>query len=86
MSTIAVNTDPDPASTQTKPRFWQRVAQALDQYFVDRTKRAVPEVILRRSKHEVARCRRLMLKNAMTPPEAHVSRVSARRVAQIRPR
>jgi hypothetical protein len=42
------------------PNFWQRLAEALDAYFVNRTKRAVPEAALRRSKHEVARCRRLM--------------------------
>ena len=39
------------------PGIWRRLAQALDAYFVDRTKRAVPEITLRRSKHEVARCR-----------------------------
>jgi len=87
MSTIPANTDPDPASPQPEPpRFWRRVAQALDQYFVDRTRRTVPEVTLRRSKHEVARCRRLMLKSAMMPAEATVGRVSPRRAAQPRSR
>jgi hypothetical protein len=41
---------------------WQRLVRALDAYFVDRTKREVPGIILRRSRHEVARCRMLMLK------------------------
>lgn len=87
MSTIPANTDPDPASPQTEPpRFWQRLAQALDQYFVDRTRRTVPEATLRRSKQEVARCRRLMLKSAMVPVAAAVGRPARHRAAQTRPR
>jgi hypothetical protein len=42
--------------------FWQRFAQALDAYFADRTKQAMPAIALRRSKHEIARCRRLIHK------------------------
>jgi hypothetical protein len=61
------------------PSIWRRLAQALDAYFVDRTKRAVPEIILRRSKHEVARCRMLMHNAYAVPVEA--SR-SGRRIAQ----
>jgi len=87
MRTIPVDTDPDPASTHTEPpRFWRRIAQALDQYFVDRTRRMVPEATLRRSKHEVARCRRLMLKSSAAPVAAAVGRASRHRGAQIRPR
>jgi len=87
MSTIPADTDPDPASPQTEPpRFWRRLAQALDQYFVDRMRRTVPEATLRRSKHEVARCRRLMLKRAMVPVAAAVGRASRHRAAQTRPR
>lgn len=61
------------------PGIWRRLAQALDAYFVDRTKRAVPEIRLRRAKQEVARCRMLMHKASTVPVEA--SR-SGRRVAQ----
>lgn len=87
MSRIAVDPEPEPESTPAQPRrFWRKLAQALDQYFADRTRRAVPEITLRRSKHEVARCRRLMLKNAMAPAEAPVSGVSRRHVAQPRSR
>jgi hypothetical protein len=65
------------------PGIWQRLAQALDAYFVDRAKRAVPEITLRRSKHEVARCRALMHKASAVYVEA--SR-SSRRVAHTRSR
>jgi hypothetical protein len=61
------------------PSIWRRLAQALDAYFVDWTKRPVPKIILRRSKHEAARCRMLMHKAAAVPVEA--SR-SGRRIAQ----
>jgi hypothetical protein len=44
------------------PGIWRSLAQALDAYFVDRTKRAVPEIRLRRAKQEVARCRMLVHK------------------------
>jgi len=40
--------------------FWRRLAQTLDAYFAERSKRAVPAITLRRSQHELARCRRLM--------------------------
>jgi hypothetical protein len=49
------------------PGFWKRFAQALDAYLAERTKRAVPEITLRRSRHEIARCRRLMHKREATP-------------------
>jgi hypothetical protein len=65
------------------PGFWQRFAQALDAYFVDRTKRAVPEITLRRSKHEIARCRRLMHRQVAAPIKS--SRGDSR-VAQTRSR
>jgi hypothetical protein len=47
--------------------FWHRFAQALDAYFADRTKRAVPEITLRRSKHEIARCHRLLRRAQAAP-------------------
>lgn len=51
--------------------FWQKLAQALDAFFAVRTKRAVPEAALRRSTHEVARCRRMILKGATVPAPTH---------------
>jgi hypothetical protein len=50
--------------------FWRRVVHALDAYFANQTKRAVPETTLRRSKHDLARCRRLMHKRIAAPVEA----------------
>jgi hypothetical protein len=47
--------------------FWQKFAHALDAYFAGRTQRVVSEITLRRSKHEIARCRRLMHKQAAVP-------------------
>jgi hypothetical protein len=48
-------------------RFWRRLAEAFDDYLAERTKRAIPEFTLRRSKREIDRCRRLMHRNAMAP-------------------
>jgi hypothetical protein len=52
------------------PSFWQRLARTLDDYLAERTKRAVPDATFRRSRHEIDRCRRLMLKGALTPARA----------------
>jgi hypothetical protein len=79
MSVVPVD-EPPGARTSSAPRsFWQRLAQALDAYFVDRTKRAVPEITLRRCKHDVDRLRRLMHKNSLVPVGANLSQ---RRSAQ----
>jgi hypothetical protein len=40
--------------------FWRRLADVLDARFAGRSQRVVPEAALRRSRREVARCRRLM--------------------------
>ena len=61
--------------------FWQRFAQALDAYFANQTKR-VPEITLRRSKHDLARCRRLMHKRIAAPIE---TKLGSGRVAKMRP-
>jgi hypothetical protein len=63
-------------------RFWQRFAQALDAYFTNQTKRAVPEIALRRSKHDLARCRRLMHKRIAAPIE---TKLGSGRLAKMRP-
>ena len=61
--------------------FWQTLARSLDAYFAGRTRRAVPEVTLRRSKHEMARCRRLVHRRVASPLEA---KVTGGRLAQPR--
>jgi hypothetical protein len=43
-------------------QFWRRLANLLDAHFVERSKHAVPAPVLRRSKHDIERCRRLMHK------------------------
>ncbi len=63
MSVIPVDEPPGARTISAQRSFWQRLARALDAYFVDRTKRAVPEITLRRCKHDVDRLRRLMHKN-----------------------
>jgi hypothetical protein len=61
MSVIPIDELARSAGRATKPEgFWQRLAQALDAYLVDRSRRAVPATVLRRSKYDIARCRRLM--------------------------
>lgn len=78
MSAIPVD---EPSGTVERPGFWQKLARALDAFFAVRTKRAVPEVALRRSTHEVARCRRLMLKGAMAATAAATVPAPSRRAA-----
>jgi hypothetical protein len=84
MSFNPVRTQTDVANTAAG--FWRRFGQALEAYSVDRTKRAVPEIALRRSKHEIDRYRRLMLKGSMAPAEAGIRRGPPGRVAQAWPR
>ena len=74
MSVIPVDGPPGARAAAAQQSFWQRFAQALDAYFVDRTKRAVPEITLRRCKHDVDRLRRLMHKESMAPVGASMSR------------
>jgi hypothetical protein len=52
MSVVSADQLPS-ASTLAQPlRFWQRLAQALDEHFAERSKGAVPAIILRRSRRE----------------------------------
>ena len=75
MHATSVNEPPSRASKAAKPAgFWRSLAEMLDAYLADRTKRAVPEVALRRSRIEVARCRRLMHQHAAV--EAGIRRAS----------
>jgi len=65
MSVLPIDEPPGAAaSAATHHGLWQRLAQALDAYLVNRSRRAVPATVLRRSKHDIARCRRLMHKTA----------------------
>ena len=74
MSVIPVDEPPGARTSSAQRSFWQRLGQALDAYFVDRTKRAVPEITLRRCKHDVDRLRRLMHKESLVPVGASMSR------------
>jgi len=79
MSVIPVDEPPGARTSSAQRSFWQRLGQALDAYFVDRTKRAVPEITLRCCKHDIDRLRRLMHKESLVPVGANASR---RRSAQ----
>jgi len=65
MSVLPAAEKPGAVAGATKPKgFWQRFAEALDAYLADRSRRVVPAVALRRSKHDIDRCRRLMHRTA----------------------
>jgi hypothetical protein len=71
---------PDAASTTAKREgFWQRLMVALDQHFVERSKRAVSAVTLRNSKRDMDRCRRLMHEADAVPSGARLHRVAQTR-------
>ena len=49
------------AAIGTEPRpFWQRIAQAIDRFMAQRSQRAVPVPVLRRSRDDIKRCHRLI--------------------------
>jgi len=50
--------------------FWRRCATALDSYLAGRSRVAVPATALRRSHHDLARCRRLLHATRATAPTA----------------
>ena len=84
MSVIPVDEPPGAAIGAAKPKgFWQRLAQAIDEYFVDRTKRAVPETTLRRSRHEINRCRQLMHRRSFAPVGAGIDLRSRHRTTRV---
>jgi hypothetical protein len=91
MRVIAADKAPGAAHGAARPRsFWQRLARTLDDYLAERTKRAVPDATFRRSRHEIDRCRRLMLKGALAPAHglthARIAYASPHRVASaVRP-
>jgi hypothetical protein len=65
--------------------FLQRLARMLDDYLVDRAKQTVPAAAFRRSRHEVERCRRLMLKGSSMPAHSEVAYAVPRRAARAAP-
>jgi hypothetical protein len=73
MSVLPIDEPPDaPAGAPRREGFWERLGQALDAYLVDRSRRAVPATVLRRSKHDIARCRRLMHRGSEIAAAANV--------------
>jgi hypothetical protein len=67
MSIISADQPPSASTVAAQPlRFWQRFAQTLDEHFAERSKGAVPAMILRRSLRELARCRRLVRRSGET--------------------
>ena len=83
MSVIPADEPPGAALTAKRGSVWQRLAQSLDAYFVDRSKRAVPGITLRRSKYDIERCRRLMHRSSVAAVEASFSKASRHRVVRI---
>jgi hypothetical protein len=79
MSAIAgKSAGPAEKRVATPERFWQRFAQLLDRLVIRLSRQTIPAALLRRSRHDLARCRRLLLDSA-------VARSAARRTG-ARPR
>ena len=62
MSVFPIDGSPFVFAGAVKQGVWRRLAQAIDAYCIQRSKRIVPDVTLRRSKREIARCRQIMRK------------------------
>jgi hypothetical protein len=45
---------------------WQRIARAFDNFVTRRSRQAVPATVLRRSRRDHDRCRRLMLRGSIS--------------------
>jgi hypothetical protein len=45
---------------------WQRIARGFDNFVTRRSREAVPATVLRRSRRDHDRCRRLMLRGSIT--------------------
>lgn len=62
MSAIPADDPPEAGDGEAPAQsFWGRLAEAVDAYFADRSRRVVPAATLRRSRHELARCRRVLM-------------------------
>lgn len=55
----------------SQKHLWRRFAQALDRFVASRTKGAVPQTSLRRSKADFNRCRRLILNRQAEPAKGY---------------
>jgi hypothetical protein len=60
---------------------WQRLSQALDRFVVGRSQHLVPATVLRRSKYDHDRCRRLMPKESTSLVRVTAKRSPAHRIA-----
>jgi hypothetical protein len=78
MSVIPVDERFGPVNGIKPLNLWGRLAQSLELYLRERTKRTVPEFTLRRSKQEVDRCRRLMPRRSTAPAEARTGRMGGK--------
>jgi hypothetical protein len=68
MSVVPADEPSRAGNAATKPKsFWQRLSRAVDAYLAERTKKAIPAIALRRSRHEIMRCRRLMHRSVAVP-------------------
>lgn len=77
MSVFPIDESSPVFSGVVKPGILQKLAKAIDAYCVKRSNRVVPDVTLRRSKREIARCRRLTRKSsAVRIEDAAAVRVS----------
>ena len=83
MSVIPVDEPPGSAIGAAEPSgFWHRLGRAIDEYFVARTRRAIPETTLRRSRHEINRCRQLMHRSSLAPVGASIDLRSRHRITR----
>ena len=62
MSVVPVGETSDVFAGAAKRGVWQKLAQAVNAYCAQRSKRMVSDIVLRRSKRQIARCRRLVRK------------------------
>jgi hypothetical protein len=79
MSVFPVDESPPVFDGAVKQGVWRRLAQAIDAYCAQRSERILPNVTLRRSKREIARCRQLVRKPSAVRakmPLAAAARVS----------
>lgn len=83
MGVIAIDPASGAANRAAEPQtFWQRIVHALDRFVVCRSQRVVPAIILRRSKYDLDRCRRLMLQGSISPVTATINSVPSLRTGQ----
>ena len=62
MSVVPVGETSDVFAAAAKRGVWQKLAQAVNAYCAQHSKRMVSDIVLRRSKRELARCRGLVRK------------------------